>query len=85
MQSDYTELNLYLEQDQTVDLWVYTEVNKFFIIKDVNNNPTRLDGWWTIPFIQYNRYCSVHVEDAKVMYFVTIDKEKVDEDLNYGQ
>lgn len=77
--SDYTELNLYLEQDQTVDLWVYTEVNKFFIVKDVNNNPVRYEGWWTIPFIQYNRYCSVHVEDAKVMYFVTIDKEKVDE------
>lgn len=83
--SDYTELNLYLEQDQMVNLHVYTDINKFFIVKDVNNNPTRLDGWWMIPFVQYNRYCSVHVEDAKVMYFVTIDKEKVDENLNYGQ
>lgn len=80
MLSDYTELNLYLEQDQTTDLWVYTGLNKFFIVKDVNNNPVRYQGWWTIPFIQYNRYASVHVEDAKVMYFVTIDKEKVDED-----
>jgi len=83
--SDYTELNLYLEGDQMVTLHVYTDTNKFFIVKDVNNNPTRLDGWWMIPFIQYNRYCSLHVEDAKVMYFVTIEKEKVDEDLNYGQ
>ena len=85
MQSDYTELNLYLEQDQTVDLWVYTEPNKFFIIRDVNNTPVRLDGWWTIPFIQYNRYASAHVEASKVMYFVTIDKEKVDENLSHGQ
>ena len=79
MLSDYTELNLYLEEDQTVDLWVYTEPNKFFVIKDVNNNPVRYEGWWSIPFIQYNRYASVRVEDAKVMYFVTIDKEKKDE------
>lgn len=77
--SDYTELNLYLEQDQVVDLWVYTEVNKFFVVKDVNNNPVRYQGWWTIPFVQYNRYASVHVEDDKVMYFVTIDKERVDD------
>ena len=74
--NDYNELNLYLEQDQTVDLWVYTEVNKCFVVKDVNNNPVRYQGWWTIPFIQYNRYASVHVEDAKVMYFVTIENKK---------
>ena len=43
---DYNELNLYLEQDQTVDLWVYTEVNKCFVVKDVNNNPVRYQGWW---------------------------------------
>lgn len=77
--SDYTELNLYLNEDEkptTVDLWVYTEPNKFFIIKDVNNNPTRLDGWWMIPFIQYNRYASAHVEASKVLYFVTVEKDK---------
>lgn len=76
---DYNELNLYLhdgDEDRTVDLWVYTDVNKFFIVKDVNNDPVRYKGWWTIPFIQYNRYASVHIEDSKVMYFVTIDKER---------
>lgn len=76
---DYNELNLYLhdgDEDRTVDLWVYTDVNKFFIVKDVNNNPVRYQGWWTIPFIQYNRYASMHIEDSKVMYFVTIDKER---------
>ena len=78
MDTDYTELDLYLEQDQTVDLWVYIETSKFFVIKDVNANPVRLHGWWSIPFIQYNRYASVHIEDSKVMYFVTIDKERED-------
>ena len=74
--SDYTELNLYLDDDNTVDLWVYIEPNKFFIISDVNNNPTRLDGWWMIPFIQYNRYASAHIEASKVLYFVTVEKDK---------
>jgi hypothetical protein len=76
--SDYNELNLYLDETgekTTVDMWVYTEPNKFFIVKDVNNDPVCYQGWWTIPFIQYNRYASVHIEASKVMYFVTIDNE----------
>ena len=80
--NDYNELNLYLqdrdEENPTVDLHVYTEPNKFFVVHDVNNDPVRYKGWWTIPFIQYNRYASVHIEDSKVMYFVTIDKERED-------
>lgn len=79
--SDYIELNLYLDDDfdnpKTVDLWVYTDVNKFFIVKDVNNDPICYQGWWTIPFIQYNRSASAHVEASKVMYFVTMEKDKV--------
>ena len=81
MLSDYTELNLYLNEDEEptiVDLWVYTEPNKFFIIKDVNNNPVRYQGWWSIPFIQYNRYATARIEASKVMYFVTIEKDKND-------
>ena len=84
---DYAELNLYLhdgDEDRTVDLWVYTEPNKFFIVNDVNNDPVRYHGWWSIPFFQYNRYATAHIEASKVMYFVTIDKDKVDEDLSYG-
>ncbi len=79
--SDYNELPLYLEQDETVDVWVYTEPNKFFVIKHVNNNPTRYQGWWSIPFIQYNRYASVRIEESKVMYFVTIDNKETPPDL----
>lgn len=77
--NDYTEVDLYLEEGQTTYLWVYTEVNKFFVIKDVNGNPVRYNGWWSIPFIQYNTYATAMVEDSKVMYFVTVDKEKVNE------
>ena len=81
LSDDYTELNLYfedMEEGKTLDLWVYTEPNEFFVVNDVNNNPVRYQGWWSIPFIQYNRYATVHVEASKVMYFVTIDKEKED-------
>lgn len=85
MRDEYTELNLYFEDKEdgdTVDLWVYTEPGKFFIVNNVNGNPTRYQGWWTIPFIQYNRYASVHVEASNVMYFVTIEKDKVDATAN---
>ena len=30
-----------------------------------------------IPFIQYNRFASVHIEVDKVMYFVTIDNDDI--------
>jgi hypothetical protein len=81
--SDYLELPLYLNEDveaKTTDLWVYTDPNKFFIVKGVNGDPIRYNGWWTIPFIQYNRYASVHVEASKVMYFVSIDNSEVEYD-----
>jgi hypothetical protein len=79
--SDYLELPLYLEQDEVTDIWVYTEPNKFFVIKDVNQNPIRYEGWWNIAFIQYNRYASVRIEESKVMYFVTIENKEIPPDL----
>ena len=77
MNDDYTELDLYLEQDETVDLWIYTGLNNFFVIRDVNANPVRLHGWWSIQFIQYSSYATARVEASKVMYFVTTDKREI--------
>jgi hypothetical protein len=74
--SDYNELPLYLDQDDnTIDVWVYLDPVNFFIVKNVSGNPIKYQGWWTIPFIQYNRYASAHIEESKVMYFVTIDNK----------
>ena len=80
--SDYLELPLYLDEgdSNTVDMWVYTEPNKFFVINSVCGDPIRYEGWWTIPFIQYNRYASVRIESSKVLYFVTIDEREVKND-----
>jgi hypothetical protein len=77
--SDYLELPLYLDEEEepkTVDMWVYTEPNKFFVVANVNKDPIRYEGWWIIPFIQYNRYATVHIEASKVMYFVTVDNKE---------
>ena len=73
--NDYAELNLYLEEDQTTDLWIYLEGNKPIVIKDVNSNPTRYQGWWSISHKFINHPAVAMVESSKVMYFVTIDKE----------
>lgn len=75
--NDYTELPLYLEQGEIKELWVYFSPTEFIVIKDVCSDPVRYEGWWTIPFVQYNRYVSAHIEASKVMYFVTIDKDDV--------
>jgi len=77
LMSDYLEMPLYLDEEKTIDVWVYTSPNEFFIIKDVCQDPVRYDGWWSIKFIQYNRYATTHIEASKVMYFVTIDNEDV--------
>lgn len=68
----------YLDVVDEKNLWVYTEPNKFFVVRNVNGNPVRYNGWWSIPFIQYNTYATAMVEDSKVMYFVTVDKERED-------
>lgn len=70
--TDYTELNLYLEEDQTVDLWIHLEGNELIVIKDVNSNPTRYHGWWHVSHNFVNRPAVAMIESSKVMYFVTI-------------
>jgi hypothetical protein len=69
---DYTELNLYLEEDKTVDLWIHLEGNDLIVIKGVHSNPIRYHGWWTISHKFVNRPAVAMVESSKVMYFVTI-------------
>ncbi len=77
---DYSELNLYLEEDQTVDLWIHLDDNKLIVVKDVYSNPTRYHGWWHISHKFVNRPSVAMIESSKVMYFVTIgDKEVSDE------
>ena len=75
---DYNELNLYLEDDdETTDVWVYLETpHDTIVLNDVSGNPIYYQGWWTIPFIQYNRNAAAHIEGSKVKYFVTISKDK---------
>lgn len=75
--SDYTELNLYLEEDEAVDLWVYLEGNKPIVIKDVCSNPVRYEGWWSIYHTFIGRSATARVEESKVMYFITIGENHV--------
>ena len=69
---DYTELELYLEEDKTVDLWIHLEGNDLIVIKGVHTNPIRYHGWWTISHKFVNRPAVAMVESSKIMYFVTI-------------
>ena len=78
--TDYSELELYLEEDQTTDLWIYLEGNKPIVIKDVNSNPTRYQGWWSIPHKFVNHPAVAMVESSKVMYFVTIGNREVSDE-----
>ena len=83
--SDYLELNLYLDEDidkpLTVDLMVYTDINKYFIIRNVNHDPVRYEGWWTIPHMIYTTPATAYVEASKVLYFVSISKDDNGSDL----
>jgi hypothetical protein len=78
--TDYAELNLYLEEDQTVDLWIHLDDDKLIVVKDVQSNPTRYHGWWHISHKFVNRPAVAMVESSKILYFVTIgDREVSDE------
>jgi hypothetical protein len=70
--TDYTELELYLEEDKTVNLWIHLEGNKLIVIKDVHSNPVRYHDWWSISHKFGDRPAVAMVESSKVMYFVTI-------------
>jgi hypothetical protein len=78
--ADYTELELYLEEDKTVDLWIHLEGNKLIVIKDVHSNPVRYHDWWSISHKFVNRSAVAMVESSKVMYFVTIDSRELEND-----
>lgn len=75
---DYTELELYLEEDQTVDLWIHLDDNKLIVIKDVHSNPVRYHGWWSISHKFVNRPAVAMVESSKILYFVTIGDKEVE-------
>lgn len=80
MLGDYSELNLYLEEDQTVDLWIHLDDNKLIVVRDVHSNPIRYHGWWTISHNFVNRPAVAMVESSKVMYFVTMGDSNVREE-----
>jgi len=77
---DYTELNLYLEEDQTVDLWIHLDDNKLIVVKDVHSNPIRYHGWWSISHKFVNRPAVAMVESSKILYFVTMGDKDVREE-----
>ena len=77
MLGDYSELNLYLEEDQTVDLWIHLEGNELIVVKGVHSNPTRYHGWWHISHNFVNRPAVAMVESSKILYFVTMGDKDV--------
>jgi hypothetical protein len=78
--TDYTELELYLEEDKTVNLWIHLEGNKLIVIKDVHSNPVRYHDWWSISHKFGDRPAVAMVESSKVMYFVTIGNKEVSDE-----
>lgn len=73
--SDYLELPLYLEEDETIQLWVYFDDSDCIVIDDVNSDPIRYNGWWTISHKHFFRIASTHIEADKVKFFRVVSAD----------
>lgn len=72
MMDDYLELPLYLEEDETVNLYVYYAPDKMIVIRDVNADPVRYKGWWTISHKFFGKPSTISIEAEKVLYFNSV-------------
>jgi WD40 repeat protein len=81
--SDYKELALYLEEDQTVNLWIHLENNKLIFLKDVTFDPVHYQGVWTISYHFLGQKCTALIPSDNILYFTVYDA-KVTENVTLG-
>jgi len=77
--SDYLELPLYLDnydEGATVNLWIHTTDGKPIVLKDVNADPVRYQGWWSIGHaITDSVRATALIPADLVRYFVVLDHQ----------
>jgi hypothetical protein len=72
--SDYKELDLYLEEDQTCDLWIHLDNNRLIFLKDVYFSAVHYQGVWTIPYHYLGQKSTAIVPSENVLYFTVVEK-----------
>ena len=73
MMKDYLELNLYLEDqevDEGVNLYVHLKDKSLLVFNEVNANPVRLDGVWTISCMWINKKVTAMVLAEDLSHFI---------------
>jgi hypothetical protein len=66
--TDYTELPLYLDEDETVNLWIVFKDRTEVSLHNVTS-AVRSEGWWSITHEWVNREVTTLVEDARIQHF----------------
>lgn len=72
--SDYKELDLYLEEGDTCDLWIHLDNNKLIFLKDVSFSPVHYQGVWTISYYYLGQKSTAIVPSENVLYFTVVEK-----------
>jgi|AntAceMinimDraft_11_1070367.scaffolds.fasta_scaffold47714_2 hypothetical protein len=80
MTNDYQELNLYIqdmEEDTSVDLYVYFDHHEMYVFKDITSNPIRYQGFWSVDHKFFGDIvATAQIEDSKVKFFKVIENRK---------
>lgn len=71
MHSDYLEIDVYLEDDVTVDAYVHFTDRSLEPLKSLTTNIIRHHGVWTVEHKQLNQTVTAHFPAETVRYFST--------------
>jgi len=72
--SDYIELPLYLEEDESVNLWIVFKDKSEASLHNVTS-AVRAEGWWSITHEWLNREVTTLVEDAHIRHFRVVPEQ----------
>lgn len=73
--NDYLEVPLYLEQDETVTLYVTLRDKSMIAFKGVYQNPVCYDGVWNISHEFHTRKATSILVADQIAYFTKVEDE----------
>ena len=70
--TDYLELSLSLDEDDTVTLYFHKNDGSLIAFLNVNADPVRYQGFWVVSHVYLDRRCTSFVPAEDINYFTIL-------------
>ena len=70
--TDYLELPIYLEEDDTVTLYIHCKDKSLIVLNHVSMDPIRYEGIWTVAHKYLDKDATSKIPADLVQYFTIV-------------